>query len=184
MQPIVGATSEPQLHRHPTDPRRGSLFVRRPSQDHRLPGASQTPGGHDGPSAAGGARRAARGRARERRSLAWAQHGNRSSINGWWNIGAFAPPPAGAGRIGNAGVGILEGPGTFTVVAGVAKTFGVRRGIRGRLEVTFTNIFDRLNVAPPATDVTTPATFGKTTSVQTSENAGNRTGQVALRMTF
>jgi hypothetical protein len=106
------------------------------------------------------------------------------TADGWWNIGAFAPTPADAGRIGNAGVGILEGPGTFTVAAGVAKSFGVRRGIRGRLEVTFTNIFDRLNFAPPATDVTTPATFGKTTSVQTSENAGNRTGQIALRMTF
>ena len=32
--------------------------------------------------------------------------------------------------------------------------------------------------APP------PATFGKTTSVQTAENAGNRTGQIALRLTF
>ena len=34
------------------------------------------------------------------------------------------------------------------------------------------------------TDVSTPATFGKTTSVQTAENAGNRTGQLGFRLTF
>ena len=55
---------------------------------------------------------------------------------------------------------------------------------RGRLELTVTNLFNRLNYAPPATDVGTPATFGKTTSVQTAENAGNRTGQLAFRLTF
>jgi hypothetical protein len=102
----------------------------------------------------------------------------------YWDINAFAPTPAGAGRIGNAGVGILEGPGTFTIAAGLAKGFALGHGVRGRLEMTFTNILNHANYAPPATDVPTPATFGKTTSVQTSENAGNRTGQVAFRVSF
>jgi hypothetical protein len=102
----------------------------------------------------------------------------------WWNIDAFAPTPANAGRVGNAEVGSLRGPGTVTVAAGFAKTFGVGGRARGRLELTVTNLFNRLNYAPPATDVGTPATFGKTTSVQTAENAGNRTGQVAFRLTF
>jgi hypothetical protein len=30
----------------------------------------------------------------------------------YFNLAAFAPTPAGAGRFGNAGVGILQGPGT------------------------------------------------------------------------
>jgi hypothetical protein len=102
----------------------------------------------------------------------------------YWDINAFAPTPARAGRIGNAGVGILEGPGTFTIAAGLAKGFALGHGVRGRLEMTFTNILNHANYAPPATDVSTPATFGKTTSVQTSENAGNRTGQVAFRVSF
>jgi hypothetical protein len=38
---------------------------------------------------------------------------------------------------------------------------------------------NHLNYAPPSTDVTS-STFGKITSVQTAENAGNRSGQVAL----
>jgi len=36
-----------------------------------------------------------------------------------WDVNAFAPTPAGAGRIGNAGVGILPGPGTIAVSAGL-----------------------------------------------------------------
>jgi hypothetical protein len=47
-----------------------------------------------------------------------------------------------------------------------------------------TNLFNRLNYAPPAAEVGTPATFGKTTSVQTAQNAGNRAGQLAFRLTF
>jgi hypothetical protein len=103
----------------------------------------------------------------------------------WWNINAFAATPAAAGRLGNAGVGTLEGPGTFTIAAGLAREFGLgSRGLRGRVEVTCTNILNRTNFASPATDVTTPATFGKTTSTQTAENAGARSGQLAFRLTF
>jgi hypothetical protein len=101
-----------------------------------------------------------------------------------WNINAFAPTPAGAGRVGNAVVGSLEGPGTFTIAAGVAKGIQLGGRLRGRIEVTFTNILNRTNFAAPASDVTTPATFGQTTSVQTAENAGNRTGQLAFRLIF
>ena len=41
----------------------------------------------------------------------------------YFNLAAFAPTPAGAGRFGNAGVGILQGPGTSVVSLGVAKSF-------------------------------------------------------------
>jgi hypothetical protein len=107
-----------------------------------------------------------------------------ASSGAMWNINAFAPTPADAARIGSARVGSLVGPGTFTIAAGLARTFGVGRGLKGRLELTFTNLLNRINFAAPATDVTTPATFGKPTSVQTAENAGNRTGQVAFRLVF
>ena len=101
-----------------------------------------------------------------------------------WNIGAFAPTPANAGRVGNAAVGSLEGPGTVTAAGGLARSFAFGRGMKGRLEVTFTNLFNRVNFAAPATDVLSPATFGKPTTVQTAENAGTRTGQIAFRFMF
>jgi hypothetical protein len=102
----------------------------------------------------------------------------------FFDINAFAPTPAGAGRIGNAGVGILTGPGTTAIAAGLAKTFSLHEGVRMRFEATFTNLPNHPNFAAPAVDVSAPSTFGKTTSVQSAENSGNRTGQVALRVDF
>jgi hypothetical protein len=48
------------------------------------------------------------------------------TTSSYFNINAFAPTPTGAGRIGNAGVGILEAPGTVAVSAGLAKTTAIR----------------------------------------------------------
>jgi hypothetical protein len=102
----------------------------------------------------------------------------------YFDIGAFTAPPANAGRIGNAGVGILEGPGTIAISGGLAKTFALGGRARLRFETTFTNLPNHPNFAPPAVDVSTPATFGRTTAVQTAEGAGNRVGQVSLRLEF
>jgi hypothetical protein len=102
----------------------------------------------------------------------------------YFNLAAFSPTPVGAGRFGNAGVGILQGPGTAAVSLGLAKTFPVTERIRMRFETTFTNVLNHTNFAPPATQIDVPATFGVLSAPQTAENAGNRTGQAALRIEF
>jgi hypothetical protein len=108
-----------------------------------------------------------------------------SSIPGiQWNLNAFAPTPAGAGRIGNAGVGILEGPGTIAVSAGVSKIFPIRERVRFRFEATFTNALNHTNFAPPASNISSPETFGVLQSAQTAGQGGNRVGQLALRLDF
>lgn len=101
-----------------------------------------------------------------------------------FNLSAFEPTPVGAARIGNAGVGILEGPGTIAVNAGLAKAVQLREGLRMRFEATFTNALNHTNFAPPATNVSNPSTFGVLQSAQTAEYGGNRTGQLALRLDF
>jgi hypothetical protein len=100
----------------------------------------------------------------------------------YFNLSGFNPIPA--GPVGTCRVGSLVGPGTLAIAAGLAKTFIFGEKVRMRFESTFTNLPNHLNYAPPATDVTSPSTFGKLTSVQSAENAGNRTGQVALRIEF
>jgi Carboxypeptidase regulatory-like domain/TonB dependent receptor len=102
----------------------------------------------------------------------------------YFNLNAFAPTPAGAARIGNAGVGILEAPGTIAVNAGLSKSVVIREGLRLRFEATFTNALNHTNFAPPATNVSNPSTFGVLQSAQTAEYGGNRTGQLALRLDF
>src|ERR1700677_949145 len=54
---------------------------------------------------------------------------NTQSGDTLWNVNAFAPTPAGAGRIGDAGVGILPGPGTIAVSAGLSKIFAIRERV-------------------------------------------------------
>jgi len=101
----------------------------------------------------------------------------------YFDFNAFSPVP-GPGRIGNSGVGILQGPPTLAIAGGMAKNFTLKEGVRLRLEATFTNLPNHPNFAPPSVDVSAPATFGKITSVQSAENSGNRTGQLALRLDF
>ena len=101
----------------------------------------------------------------------------------YFNLAAFSPTPVGAGRFGNAGVGILQGPGTATVSLGVAKRFAITEKVHARFETTFTNILNHTNFAPPVTAIDN-SLFGQLTSPQTAENGGNRTGQAALRIDF
>jgi hypothetical protein len=101
----------------------------------------------------------------------------------YFNLAAFSPTPAGAGRFGNAGVGILQGPGTEAVSLGIAKGFRITERLHGRFESTFTNVLNHTNFAPPVTAIDS-STFGALTGPQTAENAGNRTGQAALRFDF
>jgi hypothetical protein len=102
----------------------------------------------------------------------------------YFNLAAFAPTPVGAGRFGNAAVGMLQGPGTAALSLGTAKTFAIREGVRLRFESSFTNVLNHTNFLPPATQVDNPSTFGVLSAPQTAENAGNRTGQAALRLEF
>jgi hypothetical protein len=102
----------------------------------------------------------------------------------YFNLAAFSPTPAGVGRFGNAGVGILQGPGTAAVSLGIAKSFPLTERAKLRFESTFTNVLNHTNFAPPATQIDNTTTFGILSAPQTAENAGNRTGQVALRLDF
>jgi Carboxypeptidase regulatory-like domain len=108
---------------------------------------------------------------------------HRTNAN-YFNINAFAPPPANAGRVGTAGVGSLEGPGTIAMNAGLAKNIPLHESLNLRFEATFTNVLNHTNFAPPVTNISNPASFGALTTAQTAESAGNRTGQVALRLDF
>ncbi len=98
-----------------------------------------------------------------------------------FNLAAFDPIPL--GPVGNCGVGILVGPGTSTIAAGLSKNFHLTERMRLRFEGTFTNLLNHPNFAPPPTNVTA-SSFGIVQSVQTAENSGNRTGQLSLRLDF
>jgi len=105
------------------------------------------------------------------------------SRQAFYNINAFAATPAGAGRFGNCGVGIMEGPNFIGVNSGLAKNISIGERYRLRFEATFTNALNHLNFAPPQTNISNPQ-FGALTSVLSQGSGGNRTGQLALRLDF
>jgi hypothetical protein len=105
------------------------------------------------------------------------------TLGQYFDINAFNPVP-GAGRIGNCAVGSLVGPGTAAVAGGLSKTFQLHESMKMRFEATFTNLPNHPNFAPPPVNVSAPDSFGQITTVQTADNAGNRTGQLALRLDF
>jgi hypothetical protein len=89
--------------------------------------------------------------------------------------------PAPLGRFGNSGVGIVLGPGSFSWNAGMSKRFALAERVGLKLEGTFTNVTNRVNLGDPQLNLTN-ASFGKITSARGGEFGGGRTGQVALRL--
>jgi hypothetical protein len=110
-------------------------------------------------------------------------YANQTSQN-FFNLNAFALPPANAGRFGSCGLGNLQGPGMVNVNMGLAKVFQIREGVRLRFEATFTNVLNHTNYAPPALNVGNPSNFGVLQSALPQGLGGNRTGQLALRVDF
>jgi Carboxypeptidase regulatory-like domain/TonB dependent receptor-like, beta-barrel len=91
--------------------------------------------------------------------------------------------PGPIGRFGNSGVGILIGPGTSLWNAGLAKSFPIGERARLRFEGTFTNLFNHPNLGTPNM-VANSSSFGTISTVQSSEGAGARITQFALRLDF
>ena len=63
----------------------------------------------------------------------------------WSSI--FAPPPE--GRHGNAGVGIIEGPGRHQLNLSARKLFAVTEGVRMQFQADFFNAFNQTNLNDP-----------------------------------
>jgi hypothetical protein len=102
----------------------------------------------------------------------------------WMNIAAFAVPTR--GQWGNAGRNILRGPGLFQVDLAMQKRFAIsgRRNFEFRWEAF--NAFNRMNLANPGTNISTPATFGRITGpLNSTYGTGTaRQMQMMLRMNF
>ena len=63
-----------------------------------------------------------------------------------FNIAAFNPIPE--GPVGNCDVGILEGPGTATIAAGLSKTFHLTERMRTRLDTVCRHGTEKTRLKP------------------------------------
>lgn len=96
------------------------------------------------------------------------------------NPATDAPP---IGRFGNAGVGVVTGPGTFNLSIGLQKSVSLGNGVRMEAGISFTNILDHVNLGDPNMNAGS-ADFGRITSARMSDLGGYRTGQINLRLRF
>jgi hypothetical protein len=103
---------------------------------------------------------------------------------GYFQTSCFVIPPSNIGRFGNAGVGILKGPGTVNLDAGLAKIFPITEKFRLRFEATAVNVLNHGNLGPPDLNIANTSDFGVIHSSQTVEGEGARSIQLGLRLQF
>jgi hypothetical protein len=107
------------------------------------------------------------------------------TITQWINPAAFALPAN--GQWGNAGRNIVDGPGLFQVDTALSRCIKIHEGsgLMFRLE-TF-NVFNHPQLGKPNVNFSTPATFGRITSISNTSPIGTGTArslQLAARFTF
>lgn len=98
------------------------------------------------------------------------------SIDRWFDVPAFATPAQ--FTFGNAGRGILEGPGNFNLDLGVHRNFALREGWKLAYRWEMFNAMNRANFSVPN------ATIGSPVAGQISGTAPARIMQMALKLTF
>jgi hypothetical protein len=107
------------------------------------------------------------------------------TIGDWINLAAFATPAN--GTWGNAGRDIVIGPRLFQQDAALQKDTRIneRMGLIFRVDVF--NIFNHPQLGSPNLNVSSPATFGRITSLENTSpigTGGSRSIQLALRLQF
>jgi hypothetical protein len=101
----------------------------------------------------------------------------------YFNPAAFSIPASNIGRFGTCGSGILEGPATATFSMSAGKSFALTERMFIRYEAQFANLFNILNRGVPNMNVGSSG-FGNISQSQTVEQAGPRSIQMTLRLSF
>jgi len=105
------------------------------------------------------------------------------TVDAYFDKAAFVKPADNIGRFGNAGVGILVGPGTSVFSMTLGKSFATGGATKLRFEMAFSNLFNIENLATPNMNMTS-SSFGRITDTQKVDQAGPRTVQFSLRYTW
>jgi hypothetical protein len=107
------------------------------------------------------------------------------TINGWYNLAAFAVPAN--GKWGTAGRDILTGPGVVQTDIALAKDTKITERTRLIFRGEIFNVFNHPNLGTPSLNFSSPATFGRITTLLNSGPVGTggcRSIQLSLRLAF
>jgi len=107
------------------------------------------------------------------------------SINDWINIAAFATPANGV--FGDLGRDTVIGPNLFQIDTALQKDTQIRERMALIFRVDAFNVFNHPELGSPNLNVSSPATFGRITSLANTSpigTGGARSLQLALRLRF
>ncbi|MEZ5398493.1 MAG: carboxypeptidase-like regulatory domain-containing protein [Bryobacteraceae bacterium] len=100
----------------------------------------------------------------------------------WFDTSAFSAPNPGS--YGTSSKGVIFGPGSSILNAGIAKYFSIKERLRLRWELTGTNVTNTPNYANPNTNITSLAQVGVITGVggvSSLDSSGARALRTGLR---
>ena len=121
---------------------------------------------------------------------------NAHTVNSWFDTTAFAVPAANSGRFGNAGRGIIQGPGWILANLGLQKSVRTEKLGTFQVVVSFQNVLNHLNLGDPVSSgdtsgvstgnvVIANGNAGKITQTALFPVAGSpRTGMMGFRWMF
>lgn len=102
------------------------------------------------------------------------------SVSRWFDASCFVVPPA--GRFGNSGANILEGPGNHYENLSVAKVFKLTERVNFTFTAAAQNFLNHPNFAMPSADISAPGTVGRISAL--TWNAGYRVMELRGRIAF
>jgi hypothetical protein len=107
------------------------------------------------------------------------------TVEHWFDQTCFAVPPA--GRFGNSGASVLEGPGLQVHNLTVSKKFRITERVNFDFMAVMSNIFNHPNFFAPAANISRPGEVGvisETHGLYSGERAGPRMVEVRGRISF
>jgi len=109
---------------------------------------------------------------------------DRRSPQRWFDASAFEAPPL--GRFGTSARGVIKGPPSNVLHAGLAKWLRFSERFRARLEITATNLFNHPNYNDPAVNISSVATVATIGGVGGGDGATqyDQTGARSFRAGF
>jgi hypothetical protein len=110
-------------------------------------------------------------------------HGQRT-VEKWFDPAAFAVPPA--GRFGNSGVNVLQGPGIHVHHLSLVKRFQISERLGISYTVGASNVFNHPHFSNPRNNISTPDTGSLFTGIADYEQEKHaaRRFQMKLRIEF
>jgi hypothetical protein len=102
------------------------------------------------------------------------------SIDRWFDASAFVRPPA--GRFGNSGVNILEGPGLHQHHLSIGKRFHLTERLSTQFLAAISNLFNHPNFTNPNNNISIPGSVGTISGVK--DYAFHRAVELRLTVEF